>query len=259
MEKSVIIIVICCFSLTMNAQDSLCVFNIKGSAYHKILNAIKPVTKGSFITSKTTLIVNKFAKIVAINSKGEAYKIEAVGNYNFNDIIKCKIKASKSLTVQYLKLIWNEFINKKSGKTVIGGVFRGGVLMEYPKDSVQLASSKITLQWKTEGEISEYFVFVRNLKTNEILKLSTNGSELSLYKNQRIFSEGTQFEWAVTTQEFPNLKNIPFFSFTLIDQNMYIDLTLNYSGFIKDLQLLGFTATEIEVSICETFGICKAK
>jgi hypothetical protein len=257
MEKSVIIILICCFSITLKAQDSLCVFNIKGSAYNKISNGIKVVTKGSFITSKTTLIVSEFTKIVAINSIGDAYKIEADGNYNFDEIIMCKMNASKNLTTKYFKLIWSEFTKKKSNKTIIGGVFRGNFLMEYPKDSVKWASSKITLQWKTEREISEYFVFVRNLKTNKILKLSTNGSQLSLYNNLNIFSEGTQYEWVVTTQEFPNLKNTPFFNFTLIDRNAYVDLTLNYTDLIKDLEGLGFTKTEIETLICDTYGLCK--
>lgn len=257
MEKSVIIIFAICFSLAVKAQDSLCVFNIKGSAYNKLDASLKSVSKGSFITKKTTLFVDKFTKIVAIDSNGEAYKIDADGNYNFDDIKKFKTRNYQSLTAKYLKLIWDEFINSNSDKTIIGGVFRGAVLMTHPKDSVKWASSKITLQWKKEGEVYEYFVFIRNIKTNRILKLSTNGSKISLYKNQNIFSEGTQFEWAVTTQEFPNLKNIPFFNFTLIDKNTYAELRVNFKEFIKDLESLGFTNTEIETLICDRYGLCK--
>lgn len=257
MEKSVIVIFIFYFSLTLKAQDSLCVFNIKGNAYCKISDSLKTLTIGAFITNKTTLIVDNFTKIVAVSARGETYKIEASGNYNFDAIKKLKTNNAQSLTTKYFKLIWDEFLNGSPNKSVMGGVFRGDILMEYPRDSTKWASSKITLQWKTVREISEYFIFIRNTKTGQILKLSTNGSQISLYKNQHIFSEGMLFEWAVTTQEFPNLKNIPFFSFTLIDKKAYVDLRLHYREFIKDLASLGLTNAEIETLICNRYGLCK--
>lgn len=257
MEKSVVIILICCFSFVLKAQDSLCVFNIKGNAYTKISNRIKPIKKGSFLNSNSTLILDQSAKITAISEQGNAYRIQEDGNYKFSQVLSHKIEDSESLTMKYLKLIWNEFTKKEPNKTIIGGVFRGDVLMEHPQDSVKWASSKITFQWKPTPDTSAYYLFIRNITTDEVLKLSTNGSQATLYTDQHLFLEGTEFEWTVSTSEFPNLKNILFFSFSLIDKNTYADLKLNYKILIKDLAGLGLTESEIEKSLCETYGLCK--
>jgi hypothetical protein len=240
-------------------QDSLCVFNIKGNAYTKINNTINPVKKGSFINSESILVVDTSTKITAINSNGDVFKIQEEGIYNFPQIIKFKIKDSKNLTVKYFKLIWDEFMNNKANKTEIGGVFRGDVLMKYPLDHIQWASSKLTFNWKTKSETSSYFLFIRNVKTGEILKISTDGTQMTLYKDQHIFSQGNEFEWSVSSTEFPNLKNIPFFSFKLIDRKAYTALMTDYKDLIQDLKSLGLSDNEIETSICETYGLCKTK
>lgn len=258
MEKSLIIILVWCFSWSLNAQDSLCVFSIKGSAYSKMMSSITPISKGMFITDKSTLLVNESSEITAINANGEAFQINKVGEYNFNTIIEQhSAENSKSLTSKYFKLIWDEFLKNRPEKTIIGGVFRGDVLMEFPKDSTKLASSKITFKWNVEDENKTYYLFVKNLSTDEIFKTATNGSELTLYKNQAIFSEGTDFEWMVSTSEFPNLKNKMFYFINLLSKAEYKLEIATYHTLIKDLKNLGLSETEIETSICETYGICK--
>ena len=71
------------------------------------------------------------------------------------------------------------------------------------------------------------------------------------------FNAGNQYEWSVSTEEFPNLKNILFYSFTLIQRLEYKALKERFSEVISDLKTLGFTDSEIEESICETYGVCK--
>ena len=258
MGKLFAIIVLGCFAFSLSAQDSLCVFTIKGSAYSKVTSSLKPLTKGMFISDKSTLLVNESTEITAINSEGKAFQISKAGEYRYSKIIEhSAIKNAKGLTSKYFKLIWDELLKKKSGKTIIGGVFRGDVLMEFPADSSKLASSKLTFRWTKDENISQYYVFIKNLKTEEILKLSTNGSELSLYKDNVVFSEGEEFKWAVVTNEFPNLKNIPFYKFTLIDRVEYEDLKSNHKELISDLKAIGLSNSEIENSLCETYGICK--
>lgn len=257
MEKSVALVLLLCVALVSNAQDSLCVFNIKGNAYTKISNSVKPLTKGSFINRTATIFLEESSKITAINSEGEAFKIEEGGTYKFAQLLKDKVENSKNLTSKYLKLIWNEFTKNESTKTVIGGVFRGDVLMVHPQDSVIWASSKLTFTWNTQEDTSIYYLFIRNIATDEVLKLATNGSQVTLYKEQHLFLEGAEFEWTVSTTEFPNLKNIPFYNFTLIKKNSYADLKLNYKDLVTDLKGLGLTESEIEASLCETYKLCK--
>jgi hypothetical protein len=258
MGKSFVIIVCCCFAFSLSAQDSLCVFNLKGSAYSKIKSSFQPISKGMFITEKSTLLVNESSEITTINSKGEAYQISNAGEYKYSKILEHNtLKNAKGLTSKYLKLIWNELLKKNSGKTIIGGVFRGDILMEFPIDSASVASSKLTFKWKIDEETSQYYFFIKNIETDELIKFATNGSELSLYKDHSIFSEGDDFEWTVSTSEYPNLKNMPYYTFSLIDRAAYEALKANYKVLISDLKTIGLSDSEIENSLCETYGICK--
>ena len=129
--------------------------------------------------------------------------------------------------------------------------------MLYPADSSSIAGSKLTFQWKTEEDVAKYYVFVRNIETNDIIKIGTNGSEITLYQDLSIFSEGVTFQWAVATTEFPNLDNIPFSTFDLIDRNEYYKRISTYHNLSADLKELGLSNSEIEKSFCETYGICK--
>lgn len=258
MGKSFIIITLTCFTISLSAQDSLCVFNVKGSAYSKIKSELKPITKGMFITEKSTLLVNESSEITTINSEGNAYQIKNAGEYKYNNILEHHtLEKAKGLTSKYFKLIWDELLKKNSGKTIIGGVFRGDVLMQFPADSSKLASSKLTFTWKTEDEVKQYYVFIKNIETEESLKFGTNGSELSLFKDHALFSEGDQFEWSVSTNEFPNLKNISFYSFTIIDRSDYDNIKSSYNDLIADLETLGLSRSEVEHIICETYRLCK--
>ena len=145
----------------------------------------------------------------------------------------------------------------RSEKALIAGVFRGETLMNYPLDKSKIASSKITFEWDLEESEKLCYIFVKNLITDEILKIETNGSQLSLYNDNPIFNDNAIFEWAVTTEAFPNLDNIPFFSFELIDRTTYESLKTEYSDFIKDLKTLGHSEKEISNVLCETYGLCK--
>ena len=178
--------------------------------------------------------------------------------YAYKNVLSHKaIENQKSLTSKYFKLIWDELLKRKSSKTIIGGVFRGDVLMEFPKDSTQTASSKLTFRWKEDSETSQYFVFIRQKDSEDAYKFATNGNELTLYKSNPIFYDGNEFEWSVSTSEFPNLKNIPFYTFTLIYRSEYETLKSNYKDLIDDLKAVGLSDTEVEDELCETYGICK--
>lgn len=258
MGKSFVIAFLLCFSLGLSAQDSLCVFKVNGSAYSKLNGKLTPITKGAFISSTSSVIVNKSSKITAINSKGEAFQLGQSGEYSFKKILEHKaLENEKSLTSKYFKLIWDELLVENSEKTTIGGVFRGDVLMKFPLDSAKIASSKVVFKWQIEPNIAHYYLFIRNIKTDEISKMATNGSELILYKNLALFANGDHFEWAISTSEFPNLKNIPFYTVTFIEREDYETLKLNYKVLIKDLKALGLVNSEIDDVLCETYGFCK--
>lgn len=258
MEKPFVIILLFFCLCTINAQDSLCVYKTGSGVLAKFNTQKRPLQKGDFLNENSTVYLTSSSDITLINSAGEVFNLKNVGAYTYKSILEYKaIEDQRSLTSKYFKLIWDELLKRKSGKTIIGGVFRGDVLMQFPKDSTKTASSKLTFSWKPESETSQYFVFIRSKNSEEVHKFATNGNELSLYKGNPIFSDGETFEWSVSTKEFPSFKNIPFYTFTLIDRSEYETLKSNYKDLINDLEALGLTSTEIEGTLCETYGICK--
>jgi len=259
MEKlSFRIIVFLCCAHSVFAQDTLFVYKAKGTSLLEIETHKSAIKKGDLI--QKTAIVNLLpnAQITTIDNTGNVYLIDIAGTYSFKNILNFKeINRKTNFTADYFKYIWTELRNKKNGKTLIAGVFRGTTLMRFPLDSSKIASSKITLKWDVIENENRYHVFIKNTKTGDIDHFETNGSQLALFNDNPIFNEGNNFKWTVTTDAFPNLKNIPFYSFQRIDRNDYEGLKLTFKDFINDLKAIGLKDIEITKILCETYGICK--
>ncbi|WP_282134735.1 hypothetical protein [Seonamhaeicola maritimus] len=240
------------------AQDTLCVYKSKGSLFLENKGALSPLNKGGLINKNNLVKVLSQAELTAIDKNGIPYNVNVEGKYGFSDLLNFKVKQKTSnLTASYFKYIWEELTHSGDKTALIAGVFRGDLLMTSPKDSCKIASSKVTLKWETLEESELYYVFIRNTKTDEVLKFETNGSHMALYDDNPIFYEGDRFEWAVTTDAFPNLDNTPFFSFNLIDRNTYEEEKLAFQEFMLDLKNVGISENEIETILCETYGLCK--
>ena len=258
MGKSFALILYCVCISFLSAQDSLCVFKTNSGIIGKLDGKKKPLKKGDFLDKKSEVYLLSQSDVTLINSKGEAFNLKDKGTYTYNTILQQKaIENQKSLTSKYFKLIWDELLKRDSNKTIIGGVFRGDILMQFPADSTLTASSKLQFTWKAKNEDSQYYIFIRNKETEEVNTFSTDGNSLTLYKENPIFYEGNTYEWSVTTEEFPSLKNIPFYRFILIERSEYEDMLLAYEELIKDLKTLGLSDTEVDESLCKTYGVCK--
>ena len=239
------------------AQEPLCVFKTDKGIMH-LANPPKELFKGSLIKSKDVVSLPNGAVLSFIDNDGVLYKLSKPGKYSYTQLKTYKVKKDQSsLTEKYLKYLWEEMTQTSGSGTVIGGVFRGENLMLSPRDSAMVVDSKVRFTWKTDSLNNAYYFFLRNKQTQESLKLSTNGSELTLFKENPIFSEGNSFEWYIDTEAFPNLDNKTFNAFTTIDRTAYETKKETYSEFIKDLLDSGLTDAEINQILCETYGLCK--
>ena len=240
------------------SQDTLCVYKAKGMSLLEIGTKQSTLKKGALIGDKDVVKVLPNAEITALDNFGNSYLINVEGTYGLKHLLNFKVKQNTSnFTASYFKHVWQEIKSKENKKALIAGVFRGETLMAFPKDKTKLASSKITLKWDLEQDINLYYVFIKNVITEEILKIETNGSHLALYDDNPIFFYNDTFEWTVTTDAFPNLNNIPFVSFKLIDRNIYEELKKEFTDFIQDLETLGHSEKEIESILCKSYGLCK--
>ncbi len=245
-------------SLTLWSQDTLCIYKTKGVAILEHDKTKVPIKKGAYILKQDIVKIPAKSEIIAIDNNGSAYQINKEGSYSLRQLHSFKIKqTSSTLTSNYLKYIWKELTNTKDQEVLIAGVFRGDLLMLSPKDSSQIAGSRITLKWRPiEGE-DLYSVFIRNSVTEDVLKIETNGSQLALFDDNPFFNEDDGFQWTVSTDPFPNLDNLPFYSFNLVDRNTYYERLKDYSQLIVDLKALGNSDEEINAILCETYGLCK--
>ena len=258
MEKLLIRTLICfCFIQTISAQDSLCVFGTKGTVFKQLYSKKIPLGKGDIISIKDKLTVLPNSQLTALGKVGDLYVISKQGTYSFKNILQFKQeKAAKNVTSLYLKYLWNELTHKNEKKALVGGVFRGAVLMKSPKDSTIIANSKVTLEWRSNGIDSLYYVFIKNKKTNSVFKFETNGSHLVFEKENPIFEGSTEFEWFVTTEAFPNINNIPFYTFTKLNYEDYEKLKNSYQDLVTDLRAFGYNEDEIKNILCSQYKLC---
>ncbi len=256
MEKlfQILIFFSCCqFAI---AQESLCVFSSAGSNYIETGSIRKLAKKGDLISKKDKLVMSS-GNIIAIDNNGNTYTIAKPGTFAFKKLLAFRQKSTNNaITGKYFKLVWNELTGNTVKQKIIGGVFRGEVLMELPKDSSKVLETKAALRWKP-AEGKSVFIFIRNKTTDEILKLESDGSQLTLFGDNPIFDEGKEFEWTVSEREFVNLKNVVFYSFSFIDKKTYDEHEKKYSDFVAELRNLNISRPQIDQILCETYKFCR--
>lgn len=236
------------------AQESLCVYKVSGIV--TLNKKTKSLSKGSLINKTDVVKLSAKSKLIAIDNEGTLFELNKLGNYAFSSILKNKKATEQSgLTSKYFKFVWSELTHEKETKNSIAGVFRGYVLMKYPPENASLAGQKVVLKWDGDMQ-SSYYLFIRNVTDDSLLKLETNGNQITIYTDSEIFKNGNAFEWSVTTEEFPNLKNIPFYRFTTISYSEYSDEIKKHQPLIEELRKLGLNENEISTEICKNSGLC---
>lgn len=258
MEKwSATLMLFMAFCTITFSQQKVYVYQTSG-AFLKQNEKQTRIQKGDLIRQGDKVFVSQTTNTTFLDQEGNLYTLNVVGDYHFKDILQHKVKASKEgLTKKYFKYLWDKMTKENIAETKIGGVFRGDILMTTPKDSVLTASSKITFSWETNEQATTYYLILKNTETEALFKVATNGSQLTLYKNDAFFSDGKYFEWAVSTAEFPNIKNLHFYHFELISKSVYVEMVAKYVNVVTALEQDGYNSTEIETIICETYGLCK--
>lgn len=257
MEKSIfrflifILIIQCGFS-----QDSLCVYRFEGDILLKSPQSTKPISKGDIVTKEYILNLFPKSQITVIDKEGNIFKRDQEGLCDFNTLLLSKFEGkTSSLTTKYFKFIWDELLNRENTETKIAGVFRGDALMSTPEDQSFITGKTIEFNWK-ESDKGVYYFYLQNLKTNELFQTETENSFITFDTKNSFFSNDTEYKWTVTTEEFPNLKNIPYNFFSIVDSKQFSELKKEHKSLIKDLKKLGVSESEINSVLCDTYKLC---
>lgn len=259
MEKLFIklIVFVACLQ-ALQAQDSLCVYAIKGTVLKTVLSKKTPLSKGDVISALHKLTILPQSQLTAISKQGDLFVVDQEGKYTLKQLVAFKQKREeKNVSALYFKFLWAELTHHTEKKTVIAGVFRGNVLMQSPIDSAIITHSRIALEWQKDDHDALYYVFLRNKKTGIIHKFETNGSHLVFYPQNPIFEGSTAFEWAATTEAFPKVNNMPFYTFTLLDREAYEQQKMKYQALITEMKALDYNDLDIDKALCAIYKLCK--
>ena len=236
-------------------QEYYCVFKVDGNP---LLNDSIPLQKGVFINSGQFLKLNDKDEVVLLDEAGTIYELDKKMYIPFKNIEKfSKRPEQTSFTLKYFRFIWNKLWQDEQ-KDNIGVVFRANlanILLE-PVDSVFIYKTEVVFNWleKQPGETN--YIFIRNTTENDYLKLSTNGSTLTLPVDDKILKSDNSYYWSVSSESKLEIKDLNFHSYSLLGEESFNLKISEFKEIWQEFQALGFTDDEIKKTFCEDKGLC---
>ncbi len=195
-----------------------------------------------------------------IDESGNLYNINKTGEYAFADLknIPAEVDDS-SFTKKYFTYVWKQFTNTNQARSKGGVVYRvdNNTLMFQPTDSVKIYFPEVRFVWKKGKEKDQtYYFILKDLKTNNITKIGTTDNNITLFVDNNVLKRSNSYEWTVSKTKYPNLDEVSFYNFELINTEEFKKLQSEINNITSDLQNLGFTTEEIKKMLCDDYHIC---
>lgn len=223
------------------AQTRLYVMQVHGAITVKDNGLLR---KGDRLIPGSFIHVPAQSSITLLDDSGNTYAFTKSGTFTFDDVLRTKRKHKNNITLNYLKYLWESFISESSPKNLKAGVYRGDHLMLSPVDSAEVLCSEVMLKWKSEEGLTDYHIFVKQTDSEEFSRFTTQDTTWNL-TCQFSLLENTDYQWAISTHAYPNLKNIPFFTFHTIDSLSFKAREKQFKRFVKDMKGAGLKEEEI--------------
>ncbi|MGJ8745561.1 hypothetical protein [Polaribacter sp.] len=216
-------------SAFLSAQESLVCFYKKGEISKRSKNQENNFKIGQLLYVKDSILVADKAEVTLIDNLGNTYKIANKRNYSFADAVSLKNNAkTESTSKKYLKYVYAQFMNIEEKETVSGGVYRGKELMYLPDNYAFInQNSFVDFKWKNPG-IKTFFLIIRDQKNKKIIsKYKLNSTSLGVQLNNKIYKKNSLYEWTILTDEFADLKKLPFYAFKIVSDKEHKKLENN--------------------------------
>jgi hypothetical protein len=247
-------------SFKAQSQDSYVIFKIVGKP---ILNSSKQLTKGSILKSNDTITLQGKDSVLIIDDSGELYEVpDSTPNKNEYAMLEInKYKTSKEVTSfskKYLSYVWKQFSKKDSTGEHIGVVYRSNLdsIMLKPFDSVKLYLPEVKFSWRPNNTDQPIYFLLKEKGNDFIHKIGVNGNGLVLFVDKKVLVPGKEYLWSISNEKYPNLNNIDFYYFSLLDKNSFENKKSELTNLISDLELLGLSQTEIKDILCKDYKLC---
>lgn len=239
-----------------SAQDNLMVFKVEGRPVLKVDNTTKSLSKGSPIVTNSIVSVKANDHLLLINDAGNCFEIKKSGDYSYAQIKRIPAAAdNSSFTQKYLSYVWNQFAKNTTTTSKTGVVYRNdNLILLQPSDSVKIYFPEIKFAWKLDSE--ENYFFLKEMETDKLVKFGVMGKNLTLFVDDHLLKKGNMYQWAVSETKFPDMDALTFYNFSLLSNEEFKSLEPDIELFKKDLQALGFNASEIKIMLCNDYKIC---
>jgi hypothetical protein len=138
-------------------------------------------------------------------------------------------------------------------------VYRGDdiLLMRHPADSIKIFKSEIKFEWNNiKDKVKEYYFILKDVDTDQVTKIGTHATSISLFVDSSILKEGKHYKWAITETKYPNYNKTIFYNFTLLSQAQFDALEKEIKSISSFFKKLNYDKKDIRKIICQDYKIC---
>lgn len=237
-------------------QESYYIYKKTGEP---LFSSDKKAIRGVYFETLDTLRLSDDEKVTLVNQTGEIFALSGPNAYVFQDISKNKVQLNQtSFTRKYFTYVWTQFTNRRKSKQEAGVVYREDrtIIKHFPVDSAKLYQPSIFFRWENNSEADLVYLFLKQRDGHHITKIGTASDSMLLYVDNNLLKKGRQYEWAISLEPFPSLKDIKYNTLTLLDDETFQELKKEMDVLIKTFTLLGYPEAKIKEAICADYKFC---
>ncbi len=258
MEKLFLFLSIGFFTFPYIHAQNFIVFNIKGNPLITENNITSPLLKGESLSNQSLLVLKNDDFLTLITDKGLLFELKENTTITTNEIAqKFEPVSESNFSKQYLDYVWREFNKKKSVRNNNGNVFRESLPTDliYPNNDIKIYGRNITFEWKKNKDRESTFFFLKNLSNNTIFKMKTNDESITLFTDNIILKNGTDYSWGISKKAYPNYDETTFNFFQMLDKEAYLILKNNTLKQIENIDQL--SKKDINDLLCRFYNLCE--
>ena len=255
-SRLIFIILCTVFTAECLGQESYYVYQKTGEPK---FSSNKKANRGVYFEALDTLRLSDDEKVTLVNRSGEIFALAGPNTFVFQDISKNKVQLNQtSFTSKYFTYVWTQFTNHRKSKQEAGVVYREDrtIIKHFPVDSAKLFQPSIFFRWENNSENEMVYFFLKQQNKEHITKIGTPSDSILLYVDNNLLKKGSDYNWAISPEPFPSLKDLKYSTFYLLDDNSFQELKTEMEVLIKTFTLLGYPEARIKEAICADYKFC---
>lgn len=251
LKKYTYLLLLC--STFLNGQNKLYVIETSGNPHIQNKNEYKSINKGDYFMNGLVIQLENMETIKLIDDKGELYHLTNAGSYSYTKVIAEKVSNSNtSVTRKYFNYLYKKMLNNSVKNTNAGVVYRSKLFgdLVQPKNNISIINDTIRFEWIND-ENKTIKLCLTDVKTNENVTISLNGSYITLPVDYKLFQKGKEYSWFVMHDNQSSESR----RFSIASDIDKIELNKKVQALKTELKKLAFTKEQIQDMISDYYNI----